>query len=285
MPASAELKALVDQIPDHAKGGSYVNLTPETGEAMRKLAAEILKGGRDNVLGIIEMLAEPKEGQPIADIKPHYALHILAVQVTGTGDDKARADVALAIASQVGGDKPKAIQKYLVQELGVCGGKEVTDTLGKLLLDADLCDDAARALAAIKDGAPEVLLAALPKVKDRARLSVVKKLAVLKCEKAADAFKQALGDQDPDLRIAGGWGIARIADASAADALLKAADGAKDWLRINLTDAAMSLAEALVAAGKKPEAAAIYAHIAKTRTDPTEKHLKDAAERGLAAAK
>ncbi|MBM4031856.1 MAG: hypothetical protein FJ291_08740 [Planctomycetes bacterium] len=285
MPASEQLKALVEQIPDHDKGGSYVNLTPELGEAMRKLAAEILKGGRDNVLGLIDMLAEPKVGEPIKDIKPHYALHMLAVQVTDGSDDKARAEVALALASQLGGDRPKAIQKYLIQEIQVCGGKEVVESLGKMLLDPELCDDAARALAAIKDGAPEVLLAALPKVQGSGRLSVVKKLAVLKCGKAADAFKQALADADPDLRIAGGWALARIADASAADALLKAADAAKDWLRINLTDAAMSLAEALVAAGKKPEAAAIYAHIAKTRTDPAEKHLKEAAERGLAAAK
>jgi len=285
MPASAELKALVDQVPDHDKGGSYVNLTPELGEAMRKLAAEILKGGRDNLLGLIDMLAEPKVGEPIKDIKPHYALHLVAVHVTGAGDDKARSDFALALASQLGGDRPKAIQKYLIQELQLCGGKEATEPLGKMLLDAELCDDAARALAAIKDGAAETLLAALPKVQGRSRLSIVKKLAVLKSDKAADIFKQSLSDPDPDLRIAGGWGIARIADASAADALLKAGDEAKDWLRINLSDAAMSLGDALLAAGKKPEAAAIYAHIARTRTDPSEKHLRTAAEKGLAAAK
>jgi hypothetical protein len=285
MPATADLKALVEQVPDHDKGGSYVNLTPETGEAMRKLATEILKGGRDNVLGLIDMLAEPKVGEPVKDIKPHYALHMVAIHVTAAGEDKARAEVALALASQLGGDRPKAIQKYLIQEVQLCGGKEVTEPLGKMLLDAELCDDAARALAAIKDGAPEVLLAALPKVQGRGRLSVIKKLAVLKSDKAADAFKQSLGDADPDIRIAGGWGIARIADASAADALLKAGDEAKDWLRINLSDAAMSLADALLAAGKKPEAAAMYAHIAKTRTDPSEKALRAAAERGLAASK
>lgn len=285
MPATPELKALVERVPDHDKGGSYVNLTPELGEAMRKLAAEILEGGRDNVLGLVEMLHEPKEGEPLKDIKPRYALHMAVVHATGLGDDKVRSEVALALASQLGGDRPKPIQKFIIQEIQVCGGKEVTETLGKLLLDPELCDDAARALAAIKDGAPEVLLAALPKVTGRSRLSIIKKLAVLKSEKAADIFKQALGDADPDIRIAGGWGIARIADASAADALLKAADGAKDWLRINLSDAAMRLAEGLLAAGKKPEAAAIYTHIATTRTAPSEKHLKAAAEKGLAAAK
>jgi len=285
MPASEQLKALVEQIPDHDKGGSYVSLTPEAGEAMRTLAAEILKGGRENVLGLVDLLVEPKIGEEVKDIKPHYALHLVAVHVTGEGQEKARAEVALALASQLGGDRPKAIQKYLIQEIQLCGGKEVTETLGKMLLDPDLYDDAARALAAIKEGAADVLLAALPNVKGRARLSVIKKLAVLKCEKAADVFKQALAEQDLDIRIAGAWGISRIADASAPEALLKAADGARDWERLNLSDAAMSLADALLAAGKKPEAAAIYAHMATTRTDPTEKHIKQAAERGLAATK
>ncbi|HPD16320.1 MAG TPA: HEAT repeat domain-containing protein [Planctomycetota bacterium] len=285
MPASEQLKALVEQIPDHDKGGSYVSLTPEAGEAMRTLAAEILKGGRENVLGLVDLLVEPKIGEEVKDIKPHYALHLVAVHVTGEGQEKARAEVALALASQLGGDRPKAIQKYLIQEIQLCGGKEVTETLGKMLLDPDLYDDAARALAAIKEGAADVLLAALPNVKGRARLSVIKKLAVLKCEKAADVFKQALAEQDLDIRIAGAWGISRIADASASEALLKAADGARDWERLNLSDAAMSLADALLAAGKKPEAAAIYAHMATTRTDPTEKHIKQAAERGLAATK
>ena len=285
MPASPELKALIEQIPDHDKGGSYVNLDLEKREAMLKLLPELLKGGRDAVVGIIDMLAEPAEGKPITDIKPHYALHLLAVHVTGLGDDKARAGFALAVASQVGGDRPKAIQRYLIQELQVCGGKEVVEMLGKCLLDPDLCDDAARTLAAIKDGAADVLLAALPGIQKGGRLSVIKKLAVLRCDKAGDIFKKALAEDDLDIRIAGAWGLSRLADASATDALLKAADAAEGWERISLSDAAMSLADALLAAGKKSDAAAIYAHTAKTRTDPSEKHIKEAAERGLAAAK
>jgi hypothetical protein len=285
MPASPELKALVDQIPDHDKRGTYVNLTPELGEAMRKLTAEILKGGRDSVLGLIDLLAEPQIGQPVTDIKPHYALHMAAVQVSGSGDEKARSEVALAIASQLGGARPKAIQKYLVQEVAVCGGKEVVETLGKLLLDPELCDDAARALAAIQDGAAEVLLAALPKVQGAGRLSVIKKLAVLRAKEAAGVFKQALSDPEPNVRIAAAWGIARLADASAADALLKTASAHKGWERINQTDAAMALADALLAKGQKTEAAALYGRLAEACTDEGERHIRDAAERGLAAAR
>ena len=282
MPATDELKALIAQVPDPDAGGTYVNMDEEKMEAIRKLLPQLLKGGRDAVLGIIDMLLEPGKGN---DVKPHFALHLMAVHVTGLGDDKARADFALAVASQVGGGRPKAVQQYLIQELQVAGGKEVVETLGKALLDTELCDDAARALAAIRDGAAEQFLAALPRVQGRRRLSLIDKLAVLRCPKAADAFKQALGDPDADIRIAAAWGIARIADASAADALLKAADDHQGWERINETDACVALAEALLAAGKKAEAVALYTHLARTRTGPAERHIRDAAERALAAAR
>ena len=45
----------------------------------------------------------------------------------------------------------------------------------------------------------------------------------------------------------------------------------------------MALAEALMAAGKKPEAIAIYRHMAATHTAPHEKHIRDAARRALVA--
>jgi len=282
MPTTEELKALVAQVPDPDPNGTYVNLDDAKIGRIRQVVGDLHKGGRDAVVGLIDMLAEPGQGN---DVKPHFALHLLAVHVTGLGDDKARAQFALAVASQVGSDRPKGVRKYLIQELGLAGGREVVETLGQALLYADLCDDAARALAAIRDGAAEQFLAALPKVQGRSRLSLIKKLGALRCAKAADAFKQALGDEDADVRIAAAWGIARIADASAADALLAAADRREGWERFNETDACFALAEGLLAAGRKAEAVAIYTHLGKTRTAPSERHVREAAERAGAAAK
>ncbi|HUU08977.1 MAG TPA: HEAT repeat domain-containing protein [Phycisphaerae bacterium] len=281
MPTIDDVKALVARVPDPDPNGTYANLDQAKIEAIGQLVPELLKGGRDTVLGVIDMLVEPGQGN---DVKPHFALHLAAVHVTGLGDEKARADFALALASQIGGDRPKAVQEYLIQELGVAGGKEVVETLGKALLDTALCDAAARALAAIGNGAADQFLAALPKVQGRGRLSVIKKLAILKCAKAADVFKQALADEDPDIRIAGAWGIARLGDASAADALLKVADAHEGWERNNETDACLALAEGLLVAGKKAEALAIYTHLQKTRTEPPERHVLDAAERAITAA-
>jgi len=282
MPASDQLKALIDRFPAHDANGTYVNLDREKVEAIEAIVADLCKGGREAVLGLIDMLVEPGKGD---DIKPHFAFHLLAVHVTGLGDEKVRADFAQVVASQIGSDRPKEVQKYLVQELQWAGGREVAAALGQALLDPDLCDDAARALAAIGDGAADHLLAALPKVQGRSRLSVIKKLAVLRCQKAAEAFRKALGDGDADIRIAGAWGAARIADVSAVDALLKAADGAREhWERINTTDACLALADALQAAGRKAEAVRIWTHLRETRTERADAHVRQAAQRALEAA-
>jgi len=282
MPASEALKALVARMPDPCPNATYVNLDDAKIAAIRQVVGELHQGGAEAARGLIDMLVEPGQGD---DLKAHFALHLLAVHVTGLGDDKARADFAQVLAAEVGRDRPRGVRRYLIQELQVAGGREAIDALGRLLPDPDLCDEAARALAAIGDGAAETLLGALAKVEGRGRLSILKKLGVLRCGKAAEAFRAALEDADADIRIAGAWGIARIADASAAAALLKAADAHEGWERFNETDACLALAEALVAAGRKAEAAAIYTHLRDTRTGAPERHVRDAAERGLAAAR
>jgi len=280
MPASDRLKDLVNQMPEPDGGGTYAGMDEQKVARAQTVVAELLKSGRAGVIGLIDLLVEPGKGD---DVKPHFALHLLAVRAGMPGHGKARAEFARAVASQLTADRPKAVKKYLIEQLQVAGGKEVVAALGRALFDEELCDVAARALAAIGDGAAEQLLAALPKVKGKGRLSIVKKLAFLRAEGAGKAFRNALTDDDPNVRIAAAWGIARIADASAADALLDCAEARKGWERINQTDACMVLAENLAAAGNKPAAAAIYARLRKTRTDDSERHIRAAAARGLAA--
>jgi hypothetical protein len=280
MPNHAELKNLVSQLPDPDKNGTYANLDQGKIEQMDKAVAQLAGGGRDALVGLIDMLVEPGKGD---DIKAHFAVHLWAVHVSHKGNEQARVEFARGLAAQLGGSRPKTVQAYLIQELQLVGGKESVEALGKALLDPDLCDGAARALASIREGAAEQLLTALPTVQGRNRVTLVEKLAVLRAPQAAEAFKRALGDADSDVRIAAAWGIARIADASAAEALLKCADARQGWERINQTDACMALAEGLAVAGKKSEAAAIYTHLQKTRTDASDRHIRDAAARALAA--
>ncbi len=280
MAAPEELQRLMARIPDPADDGRYTNLDGDKVRQIEQVVDELARAAHPSALGLIDLLVEPGQGD---DVKAHFALHLLAVRVTQKGNEKARAEFAEAVASQIGGERPKAVQAYLIEQLQLAGTKAVAPALGKVLLDPALCDTAARALVAMGEGAAEPLLAAWPKVQGRSRISVLQKLVGLRVPQAAEAFRQGLGDADPEVRTAAAWGLARLADASAATALLAAAESRQGWERMRQTDACMVLAEGLAAAGRKDEAAAIYEHLAKTRNDPAERHLRDAAAQALAA--
>ena len=278
MPVSDKLKALVAEMPDPDKRGMYT--TDIDQEKIERAVAEIARGGRENVLGLVEMLVPPGEGD---DVKAHYALHCVGNHALKTKDREARRQFAEVLAAELGGSRPKGVQAYLCQELQWAGGKECVASLGKLLTDEELVEPAAMALVAIGDGAAEQFRAALPKVKGKCLLNVIHSLAALADPQSADIFREALGAPDREVRIAAGAGLAKLGDPASADLLLKAADKAEGWERIQGTKHSLVLAEKLAAAGKKDAAAAIYRRLRDTRTAPNEKYLRDAAEKALAA--
>lgn len=276
MPASEQLKALVSQLPDPDQRGMLSNINKEKVEG---IIAEIHNGGTENTLGLIDMLLEPGKGD---DVKPHYGLHVLAVHVCKLEDEKARAEFAKAVASQIP-KKPKGVAKYLVEQLQVAGGPEVVEALGKAVLDPALCDYACRALEAIKVGSTGQLLAALPRVKGKSRLHIVNALGALAQPQAAPALRGCLGDGDAEVRASAAWGLARIADEAAAEPILKLTDSKQGWERIRETEACLLLAENLAKADKKDKARSIYTHLRQTRTDASEAYVRESAERGLAS--
>ena len=57
MAISEKLKALVDQMPDPDARGMYC--TDIDKDKIEKAIAEIQQGGKENILGLIEMLGRP----------------------------------------------------------------------------------------------------------------------------------------------------------------------------------------------------------------------------------
>ena len=279
MAVSEKLKSLVDQLPDADGRGMYT--TGIDKEKIEKTIAEIHKGGRANVLGLIEMLGEPGSEE---NVKPHYALHCLANHVLIIKDENARKALSEVLAGQLAGDWPRHIKAYLCQELQWVGRQEGTTALGKLLLDKELTEPATMALTAIRQGAAEQFRAALPKAEGKCRLNVVQGLGAVGDTQSATALREALGDSDPEVRLAAGWGLAQMGDAASVDALIKAADVDPGWQRIQATKHCLVLAEKLLAAGGKQQAVKIYTHLRNTRKDPSEKYIRDAAQKALAAA-
>ncbi|MHC4281446.1 MAG: HEAT repeat domain-containing protein, partial [Planctomycetota bacterium] len=226
-------------------------------------------------------LVEPGKGD---DVKAHYALHCMALHVCKLDNNRPRRRFSRTLASQLGGDRPKEVQKYLIRELQVAGGKDAVEALGKLLVDKELCEPAAQALATIGEGAAEQLHGALSRVSGKCRLTILQNLGVVRDTKSVGALKKAASDEDEAVRIAAVWALANIGDADSSKMLLKAADQSDGWERTQATKACLLLAEKLLAAGNKSEAARIYRHLRDTRTKPAERYVSDAAKTGLAAA-
>ena len=251
-PLEEVLKRLVAEMPDPDQRGMYC--TDIDAEKINKAIANMHKLSRDGVLGLIDMLVEPLEGDDVQPVKAKYALHCLAVHLCKLPDDGPRRAYCLTLASQLGGNRPKGVQGYLVQELQTAGGKEVVATLGKLLTDPALCEPAAGALVAIGDGAAEQLRSALARATGKCRLTIIQNLGVVADEASVAALRRAVGNTDAGIRMAAAWALANIGDEGAVDLLLEAAGASKGWERIQLTKACLLLAEKLQAGSTKTAA-------------------------------
>jgi len=275
---SSALAEIINRLPDPDERGLLSNIDKETVDSV---VSQIYEGGRKSLLALIGMLLEPGRGD---DVKPRYALHCLAVQMCKPGKEKSRQAFARTLASQLGGNRPKSVQKYLIQQLQVAGGKEVAPELGKMLEDEELYEPAAQALVAIGNGAAGQLRNALPKIYGKMKLTIIQNLGVVRDAESVGALKNAVGDDDREIRLAAGWALANIGDAGSVDLLLKAANAEGTYERVTATKACLLLAERLLEAGKKEPAVKIYTNLRDTRSGPDEAYIRAAANEGLAAA-
>ena len=276
MAVTTELKALVDQLPDPDGKDMYTENLDK--EAIKKAVAEIYEGGRENVLGLIEMLGLPGSEQ---DVKPRYALRCLANHVLAVRDEGARREFSDALATALLGDRSNHVKSFLCEELQWAGGEEAVPTLGILLLDEELVEPATMALLAIRRGAAAEFRTALPRAHGKCRLNIIQALGDVKDTESIDSLISALRDPDREIRLAAGWGLARIGDAGSVDHLINEADTRTGWERIQATKHCLVLAEQLSSVGKQDLAKRIYTHFRDTRTAAAEQYVREAAERAL----
>ncbi len=272
-----KLVALVNQMPDPDGRGMLTENIDQ--DKIEKTVAAIYEGGTELVQGLIDMLGEP--GSP-ENAKPHYALHCVVNHALVIGDENGRRRISETLTKNLASDRLSTYNKaYLCQELQWAGRREAVAALGALLLDEELVEPATMALSAIRDGAAEQFRAALPKAQGKCRLNIVQGLGAVEDGQSAAALREALGDADPEVRLAAGWGLARMGDAGSADLLIQAADRSEGWERIQATKHCLVLAEQLKAAGQRDGANKVYQHLQRTRTDPAERYIQLAASAGM----
>ncbi|MCH2378532.1 MAG: hypothetical protein MK236_03830, partial [Pedosphaera sp.] len=232
--------------------------------------------GQEGVTGLVDLLKPDAEG---GDVHVRHCLHGQAMRAGGW-PEKDRQAFTKALAGTLKGDHPKTAKAFVIRQLQVAGGSEVTAALGEWLLDDELWEDAAQALLAIGDTA-EQFLKALPNAKGKQLLTIVQALGVMKVNNAAERIRELVTADDAALRQVAARALADMADAGAVGPLLKAADTAKGFDRTKQTGACLQLAENLLVLGGKKKANRIYKHLRDTRKDSAEAYIREAAEHAL----
>jgi len=286
MPLSKdEIAALLARLPDTDEPGQESKFTGPEPQAAQKIFEEILAGGPETIAELIRLLHTPADSA-YKDYRPEYVLHGLAVYAGHPEREEQRRVLSDSFGSPIRrNDLPKGVRGCLIRELQWVSGKEAVEAIASGLQDEELCEYAISALTAIGPSAAEALRRVLPQARGKARLAILQALGVLGDTAAAGVLRDAAGDESRDIRIAAVWGLAHIGDAGSVNVLLKAADAQDGWERIQAAKGCLLLAEKLLAAGKKTDAAKIYAHLQETRQDPAEQYVRDAAAKGLAVAK
>jgi hypothetical protein len=283
--AVEDLAALVARMPDLDKQGKVHG--PPWAEAEQVLA-ELLAGGKDAVAKLVALLPEHDQGE---NYKVRYLLHSAVTYAARPGKEKERGIVVEGLLSALGGQafRPdsgqasRTAQGIAIRELHKIAGKEAAEGLGKVLLDEALGEDAAQALLAIREGALEQFRRALPQAKGKALVSVLQALGVLRDAESVEGFRKATASEDPATRLTGLWALANVGDPGSVELLLKAAGAQEPHPRQRAVSFCLLLAERLAAAGRKDDARKIYAHLRDSRTEESERYVRDAAQAGLEA--
>lgn len=163
------------------------------------------------------------------------------------------------------------------------GTKDAVPALAALLGDKKLSHMARYALEPIPDPAvDDALRDALGKLKGRPLVGVIGSIGVRRDGKAVQPLAKKLQDSNPDVVRTAVRSLGRIATADAAKALKETLSKAPAIVRPAVADGCLSCAEALLAQGKRSEAAAMYQSVGKADLP---KHFRVAAAHGAILAR
>ncbi|MFP6892516.1 MAG: hypothetical protein VCA18_02115 [Opitutales bacterium] len=271
-------KDIIQAFPTPASGGILSTIDKE---ACEKAVDQILDGGEKILRGLADLLVEPGKGN---DVQARHALHATAIRVGGPAKAKQRKAFAKALAGTLADDRPRAVKGFILRQLQICAGNEQAAAIAPFLTDGDehLYEYAAQALEAIGPATTDHFRKAYPKANGVPRLTILQGLGFLRDKQSGKTFRSTAKEKDLEIRLAGLWGLMRIASAEDAQLLLNTAAKEEGWGRIKATGYCLQLAEALAGAGKKKEAAELYENLKKNRTSKNESHVRLACDKGLA---
>ena len=155
---------VLNSLPD-LREGKMPAIDPKLAD---EVVQTILKGGKDAIIGVIEMLREVDNG---ADWKPRFILQALVIAAGNPDQDAQRRMLATVLLDEAAGARPAPIRAFLLARLRLIADK---DMVAKLLplAGADnpqLADAAATVLVSIGAPAKEPLTGALKSAQGRSK--------------------------------------------------------------------------------------------------------------------
>lgn len=200
--------------------------------------------------------------------------------VSSAKDAAARKDLEQQLLAALGGNLNRAGKDFVCRQLILVGSGASAAVLSKWLGSAEDAQLARFALERIPGSdVRQALIDALGSVTGDQLLGVISSLGARFEPESIPALTRLLGEANEKVAIAAASALGDIRTADAAKALA-AAKPSSDTLRSAVTDARMSCAEGLLAAGKSAEALLIYKSLTG---DDQPKHVKLGATRGVLA--
>ncbi len=205
---------------------------------------------------------------------------IEAAVISTRNDAAARKDLEARLAAALKSDLSRDAKDYVCRMLMMVGTAASVSALAECLPETENSHMARYALERIP--APEAAQAlrdALPKLKGNLKIGVISSLGARRDTASVPALAALLAEKDEALVRAAATALGDIATPEAAKALADAKPtGAA--AKSAATDANLACAEALLAAGKKADALAIYKSFAGADQP---KHIRLAGTRGMLA--
>jgi HEAT repeat protein len=207
---------------------------------------------------------------PLADYdlgKPHEPVSEVARLIRATaGQPDLRLHLERQLAKILAGPAGDEAKYVICRMLAQIGTEESLPVLAKMLVDEKTAHIACLAVGvnpSPKAGA--ALREALGAAQGKALVCVIGVLGDRRDQESTAAIGKLAASADPAVVEASLAALGRIGSLPAAEILAKARAGADAKARTQASLALLQCAERLVAAGKKPEAAAIYQELAKVK--------------------
>lgn len=223
----------------------------------------------------IEALGSYDWGKDYAAIKP-----IEDAIVSTAGDTEARKSLEEKLVGVLSSGASRGAKDYVCRQLRTIGMAVSVPSLAKLLSDKELAHMARYALE--NNPAPEAgaaLRDALANVDGLLLVGVISSLGDRKDNESVQALTGLLNGSDSTVARAAATALGDIRTTEASQALAKCSSTDPGVLSA-VTDASLSCAESLLAAGNKAAALPIY----RKYSSAEQKHVQLAAKRGLLSA-